>query len=246
MEQLDHLRQLQATGAFAEKGVYDYTSALERCYATEARYVGMFEDDILLADGWLVRALLGLSELPVDDGANSPWLFMRIFNQERSTGWATRRIGGNNEAGIIAGIALGIVAVTLPVRQYWQAARTYLDLEALGVLVLVLNPALVVLFYQSGKASMLPPSPGVFQEPFGCCSQAMIFPRSNVPLLIDFLQERREGQVDLLLNDLAQKAGLARYAMYPVQAQHIGEMLSNTASRVLQDTDMLQASSHRA
>jgi hypothetical protein len=69
---------------------------------------------------------------------------------------------------------------------------------------------------------MLPPSPGVFNEPFGCCSQAMIFPRQQVPVLIDFLRRKQKGQVDLLLNELAIERGLARYALYPVQAQHIG------------------------
>lgn len=189
----DHLRLLRETGVYAEKGVYDYMHALRRCFDTGAPYIGMFEDDILLADGWMVRTLQSLSQIPaVDDGEHS-WLFMRLFNQERSMGWASHRIGDNNETWIILGVALGIAVPTFLSQRKWHLARTYIDTETVAVVVLVLNPALVVLFFQSGKASLLPPRPGVFDEPFGCCSQAMVFPRTQVPLLLDFLGEQVKG-----------------------------------------------------
>jgi hypothetical protein len=219
----ERLRLLKETGAYAEKGVYDYMHALRRCYNTGAPFIGMFEDDILLADGWMVRTLQSLSQIPAVGDEESPWLFVRLFNQERSTGWASHDIGANHEAWIILGIALGIALPALLARRKWHFARTYIDLETVAVVVMVLNPALVILFFQSGKASLLPPRPGVFDEPFGCCSQAMVFPRTQVPLLLEFLEEQRKGQIDLLLDQLAQETGLTRYASYPVQAQHIGE-----------------------
>lgn len=213
-----HLAQLEQTGAYAEKGIFDYTYAMQRCYDSGTPFVGMFEDDILMADGWLVRTLLGLRQIPaVDD-----WLFMRLFNQERSTGWENTYIGGNKEHWIILGVGLVISTIAAVVRRRWWWARKNVDIESTCVLVLLLIPALVILFFQSGKASMLPPSPGVFDEPYGCCSQAMIFPRAQMPKVIDYLRSKRAGQVDLFLDDLAIETGLKRYAMYPVQAQHIG------------------------
>ncbi|KAL5603057.1 hypothetical protein FOBRF1_010590 [Fusarium oxysporum] len=200
--QTKHLNDLEQNGRYQEKGVFDYTYALERCYATGALYVGMFEDDIILAEGWFMRFLQGLSQ--ISDSGN--WLFMRLFNQERSTGWSSREIGGNNEFLIILGIDIGIAASVWFVRRQWRGSRKYLDLETLA----------------SGKASLFPPPPGVFKEPFGCCSQAMVFPRAKVPLLIGSLKERREGQIDLMLDEIASSNGLDRYALYPVQAQHIG------------------------
>jgi hypothetical protein len=53
----------------------------------------------------------------------------------------------------------------------------------------------------------------------------MVFPRTQVALLLDHLGEQRKGQIDLMLDQLAQEGGLTRYASYPVQAQHIGEFL---------------------
>ncbi|KAH7252530.1 hypothetical protein BKA59DRAFT_453748 [Fusarium tricinctum] len=214
-----HLRQLQKTQSYLEKGVFDYTYALQRCYDTGALYIGMFEDDIILADGWFIRTLRGLAGIP---GSTQDWLFMRLFNQERSTGWGSREIGGNHEHWIILGVGMGISALVLLAHKRWRASRRYLDLETLFVVVFILVPGLVILLYQSGKASLFPPSPGVFNEPFGCCSQAMIFPRVQVPPLITYLQGKKKGQVDLMLNDVATENGLGRYALYPVQAQHIG------------------------
>lgn len=222
VEERDRLRILQQTTAYAEKGVYDYIYGLEHCYAKETPFIGMLEDDILLADGWLVRTLQSLARLPTPVDEESSWLFLRLFNQERSTGWATRSVGGNNEAVIIVSIGLIISTFTYLVHRKWQRARTNIDIETIVVVVLLLNPALVILFFQCGKASMLPPSPGVVREPFGCCSQAMIFPRSVVPSIVMFLQKEKQGQIDTLLDDLAQEANLSRYALYPVQAQHIG------------------------
>ncbi|KAH6964371.1 hypothetical protein DER45DRAFT_610692 [Fusarium avenaceum] len=214
-----HLRQLQKTQSYLEKGVFDYTYALQRCYDTGALYIGMFEDDIILADGWFIRTLRGLAGIP---GSTQDWLFMRLFNQERSTGWGSREIGGNHEHWIILGVGMGISAFVLSIHKRWRASRRYLDLETLFVVVFILVPGLVILLYQSGKASLFPPSPGVFNEPFGCCSQAMIFPRVQVPPLITYLRGKKKGQVDLMLNDVATENGLDRYALYPVQAQHIG------------------------
>lgn len=214
----DRLSYLEQAGGYAEKGIFDYTYAMEHCYESGAPYIGMFEDDILMADGWLVRTLLGLREIP----ATADWLFLRLFNQERSTSWANTDIGGNHEHWIVIGAGSVISTITYLAGRRWRWVRKNIDPESIGVLVLLLIPAFVVLFFQSGRASVLPPRPGVFDQPYGCCSQALIFPRAQMPRIIDFLRENRAGQVDLYLDELADNTGLKRYALYPVQAQHIG------------------------
>lgn len=219
---MERVRNWEESGNFREKGVFDYNQALQRCYDTGAPYVGIFEDDILLADGWFVRTLRGLQDIMSSGQDETSWLFMRIFNQERSTGWASREIGGNNEIFIIIGIAFGFLLPITLARWKWRSVRQYLDWETISVLVFMLNPAMVILFFQCGKASMLPPSPGVAAEGFGCCSQAMIFPREQAPALMDYLKWMKRGQVDLLLKHYAKEEQLLRYNLYPVQAQHIG------------------------
>lgn len=220
--ELDHVRHMEESGNYSKKGVFDYIQALQRCYDTGAPYIGLFEDDILLADGWLVRTLRGLEDISLSGQDETSWLFLRIFNQERSIGWAKRQILGNNEHWIALGIALGFILPISLARWKWRSVRQYLDWESICVLAFMFNPAMVILFFQCGKASMLPPAPGVAAEGFGCCSQAMIFPRERVPGLMEYLENIRRGQVDLLLKHHAKDEGLLRYNLYPTQAQHIG------------------------
>ncbi|OJD14587.1 hypothetical protein AJ78_05074 [Emergomyces pasteurianus Ep9510] len=234
------LQTLEETANFQEKGVFDYTYALKQCYAKKTPYIAMFEDDTLFADGWLVRSLIALREIEsAAADVMKPWLYMRLFNQERSTGWAHRNIGGNNEPWIILGIAAAILAPAFLVRRWLQLRRSSSSssrdcaayLGAIYAIVLFTVPCFVILFFQAGKASMLPPSPGVFRELFGCCSQAMIFPSERVPGLIEFLERKERGQVDLLLKDLAIAEGFDTYALYPVQVQHIGSSSVRGTSR---------------
>ncbi|KAG6011797.1 hypothetical protein E4U43_008125 [Claviceps pusilla] len=214
---------------FSEKGVFDYTYALEQCHKTGTPYVGIFEDDIMLAEGWLVHLLSGLSRLERDasssissSSSSKPWLYLRMFNQERSTGWLSTRIGDNHEHWIITALWLALAPPMLLARRRWKAAHAVFSPASMFVLLGLIIPSYVVLFFQSGKASLWPPRRGLADEPFGCCSQIMIFPREQVLPLMDFLRQKKTGQIDLLLNERAEEEGLTRYALYPVMAQHIG------------------------
>ncbi|THZ71410.1 hypothetical protein D6C85_05309 [Aureobasidium pullulans] len=70
---------------------------------------------------------------------------------------------------------------------------------------------------------MLPPHPGVRKERFGCCAQGLVFPRAKAPRVVEYLNAKQSGQIDLMLDDLAREDKLNRYALYPVQVQHIVE-----------------------
>ena len=223
-ERLEELKRYETVGAVKPKGVFDYTYALQHCYEQGAEWVALFEGDVIFASGWFARMLDGLRQIEeVLRLRTSDWIFMRLFNQERSTGWSNRYVGGNNEHWISLGIDLVALPLLFIARRKSPGARRHLDNWTLAVLCFLAIPSMVVLFFKAGKASMLPPSPGVRIEPFGCCSQAMVFSRDQVPPTIQYLRERVEGQVDLMLNDRSRATGLARIALYPVQVQHIGK-----------------------
>ncbi|KAJ4256062.1 hypothetical protein NW762_009136 [Fusarium torreyae] len=101
-----HMGYLEQTGQYAEKGVFDYTYELQRCYESGASYVGMFENDIILAHGWLIKTLRGLREITSSDENYQDWLSMRLLNLEGLIGWVSHDIGGNNESCLIFGIGL--------------------------------------------------------------------------------------------------------------------------------------------
>ncbi|KAL9094340.1 MAG: hypothetical protein Q9165_003481 [Trypethelium subeluteriae] len=215
--------ELEEAADWQAKSIFDYTYALSSCYDLGTPYVLMLEDDILLADSWLIRTLAALrSSEPTTGLAPHEWLYLRLFNQERSTGWSSRRIGANHEALISLGLILLILSLAIPLRRSYPTLRACLDKPTLAVVCLIAVPSLVVLFFQSGKASLLPPRPGLTIQNFGCCSQALLYPRDHVPGLLQYLRERERGQYDLMINDYAREQGLQRLSLYPVMVQHVG------------------------
>ena len=221
--ELETLEQLELKQDFLTKAVQDYIHALNDCYNTEAEWIIIFEDDILLADGWFIKTKQAIQNLVNQLQPNDDWLFMRLFNQERSIGWESHRIGGNNEFLIAIPISLTVFTVLCILRKRFQTLRPHFDNATLAVICLLAIPTFIVLFFQSGKANMLPPRPGIRKEDFGCCAQGMVFPRHQVALITEYLNFRQRGQIDMMLDELAVDNTLNRYALYPVQLQHVGQ-----------------------
>lgn len=224
---LEELAKYESEKKWHEKATNDYITALNRCYHnTTAPYITILEGDVLVADGWLARTMLSLKTLEMRmeaKGREGAWLDLRLFNQERSTGFESRAWLGNNVPIIASGAAILVCCSLLLLRRCWRNAGACIDNATIAVICLIVVPATVVLFYQSGKASVLPPSPGVYEEGFGCCSQGLVFNRAHVPELTDYLQQHVSSQgYDMMTRDFGREMGLARWAQYPMLMQHLG------------------------
>ena len=96
-------------------------------------------------------------------------------------------------------------------------------------------PVFVWLFFASGKASLVGSPPGVREEWFGCCNQALVYNRPHVDGLARLLEARSRlpsgGRADMLNKDFAWHHGLARISAYPMVAQHMG-IISATRTRL--------------
>ncbi|KAI9725188.1 MAG: hypothetical protein M1828_003369 [Chrysothrix sp. TS-e1954] len=242
-----HIAQLALQHETDEKGTLDYTVALQYCLEkTNAPWLAVFEDDILFADGWLARTVHGLRtvERTVHEthtpevsqkppGETRGWLLLRLFNQERSTGWVSRAVGGNHELPISLGIAAGALPLLILLRRKGHyTLRTHLDNPTLALIIILFIPVLVVLFFQAGKASMLPPTPGVRPEDFGCCSQALVFNRAEASGLIDYLRAQGRGRCDLMTTMYARETGIKRWSQYPMMVQHVGSHSATGTSEI--------------
>ena len=108
------------------------------------------------------------------------------------------------------------------IRSLWGSSRRYLDVRAIVVICVVTVPAFTGLAFMIGKYNLFPMHGVVEMEKYGCCTQAMVFPRDQVPDLIEFLHERKSGQTDSLIEEYADQKKLRRYALAPPQVQHIG------------------------
>ncbi|KAF2155430.1 hypothetical protein K461DRAFT_319840 [Myriangium duriaei CBS 260.36] len=228
LEEQDAIAGMLNEGRMKDKAARDYATALQICQEkSTCPYVAVFEGDVIFADGWLARTYKSLREMVTDPGrlglGERDWLDMRLFNQERSTGWVSKKVGGNHELGISMGIGAGLCLAALVLWRVRPAAQQRLTPGVLVVLCLFTVPVAVSLFYLSGKASLLPPRPGVRSEFFGCCSQALVFNRRQVSGLIDFLREQEHPLLyDMMTRNFAFANKLQRLAQYPMMAQHIG------------------------
>lgn len=84
----------------------------------------------------------------------------------------------------------------------------------------------IVLYFLAGRVTVQPMRAGVhLMNRFGCCSQALLFPREKVPVLRDYFEYRRTTSpkpVDSVIEALADKAGFDRLAVSLSQMQHVG------------------------
>ncbi|KAJ2982150.1 hypothetical protein NUW58_g6504 [Xylaria curta] len=230
------------------KTLYDYAYAIRHCAkTTNAPYIALFEDDIILADGWGARTLKNLRVVEemmkdprrhdpargrVEPGGPNSWLYLRLFNQERSFGWGGGYGFRSNNAHIISlAVSIPLLAIILLGRRFLFPRHLARQVDGWVLLIIcgVAVPLFVWLFFASGKASLLGSPPGVREEWFGCCSQALVFNRKHALGLSDFLMEASTkpggaGRGDMLPKDFAWQHGLARISAYPMLAQHLGRI----------------------
>ncbi|KAI1342267.1 hypothetical protein F5Y15DRAFT_336203 [Xylariaceae sp. FL0016] len=233
--------------ALERKTVHDYAYALDRCVkTTDAPYIAIFEGDILLADGWAARTLKDLQAIDkmmaeptrqtpqrgqVEPGRPSSWLYLRLFNQERSFGWSGGIGFRSNNVHIIS-LAVGIplLFVLLLSRRMLlpRHLARHLDGWVMFLVCGVAVPLFVWLFFASGKASLVGAPSGVREEFFGCCNQALVYNRAHAQDLSDFMMaataKESPGRSDMLPKDFAFEHGLARISAYPMLAQHAGRV----------------------
>lgn len=201
----------------------DYTDVLNHCFQQDTPYIAIFEDDIIAADGWLAKSLMGLSSL---NTLNRGWLYMRLFYTETALMWTNEDFWYRNMPlafVLMTGVALILLLIT---KRVTISARLPLDWPTIAVICLVTVPAFTGLFFMIGKYNVSPLQGVVEMNKHGCCTQGMIFPQHQVPGLIKWLEERKSGQTDLLIEEYADAKGLRRFAHAPPQLQHIGSTSS--------------------
>ncbi|XXG98583.1 H(+)-transporting V1 sector ATPase subunit F [Hypoxylon texense] len=248
-ELMGFAKDRQNKHALERKTVYDYAYALDRCVqTTDAPYIALLEGDILLADGWAARTLMNLRTIEnmmqdprrrnpergqVEPGVPNTWLYLRLFNQERSFGWSGGTGFRSNNIHIIsAAVSIPLLLVLLLARrQLPRHLSRHLDRWTLLVVCGAAVPLFLWLFYASGKASLLGSAPGVREEFFGCCNQALVYNRAHAGALAEYMARASEqkkrgspGRSDMLPKQFAWDRGLARVSAYPMLAQHAGRV----------------------
>jgi hypothetical protein len=82
----------------------------------------VLEDDVIFADGWLVKTLNGLYTLSHGPTArNGSWIYLRLFFTETSLAWSTSDFWYRNML-LAFGLVIGSgYALLSAVRRYWPS-----------------------------------------------------------------------------------------------------------------------------
>lgn len=186
---------------------------------TNAPFVSIFEDDVIFADGWLSKTVKGLAELR----RSTTWLYLRLFYTETSLRWRTDQDFWFRHLWLtIAAIAALSTLLSIILRHFHKPLRSILTNQTIAAMAVVTMPAFTILYFMVGKYNVLPLSGVERMDKYGCCTQALVFPRAQVPDLVAYLARRESGQTDTIIEEYADEVGLKRYALAPQVVQHVG------------------------
>ena len=210
--------------------ISDYSYLLRDCFhRTDAPYIAIFEDDILFAEGWLSKTLDALAELRQK---STEWVYLRLFYTETVLFWKDDDFWYSHLL-LTYGLAISLTAISLLfLRTFSRLARSHLDNTTLLVLAFITVPAFVTLTFMFGKYNLMPMNGLSRMNDMGCCTQALVFTRTQAVDIMELLEERKVGQTDLLIEEYANNMGLERYALAPPQVQHMGVISSRGASKL--------------
>lgn len=162
----------------------------------------------------------------------SPGLYLRLFYTEEFLGWNSEDWPYYLFYSILA--VCFVSCILLGTRQYQPHSRPYLPNGTIFLFGFICTPLLIGLFFAAGRVTMLPIPNGVHQMPrFGCCSQALVFPQSRIPDLVDLYSSRRIGYVDMITEEYANEHNEIRWAVTPSVVQHIGRRSSKGLDNAL-------------
>ena len=210
---------------FRKKALVDYTVLLKECYKKGVPWVVMLEDDVVGADGWFARTKKAVEGLAGRRDFHD-MLYLRLFYNERLLGWNSEEWLGYVVRSLL--VEISIAAILFAALRYVPHAPTYLTSRTLTTILFVCTPICITLYFAAGRLTVASPSTGLNRmDTYGCCSQAFVFPREQIPDLINWYESQPDGGfVDVLTETYANDNDLARWALTPSVFQHVGSKSS--------------------
>jgi hypothetical protein len=221
------IKEWEDGGLYRNKTIFDYTYLLNDCYATGARYIAMIEDDTLAVEGWYPRALAALKkiqiEMEMERRAGQEWVYLRLFYVEDLFGWNSENWKLYLSWSFVFWAIMTSAVFVTRARSRSRPVQMFLSNPSILVISAVCIPALVGLFFASGRNSIRPLALGIHEmNKFGCCSQGYVFPSNIVPSLLAKTNLQTDWLVDMMVEKIADGQGWIRWAEAPSLLQHIG------------------------
>jgi hypothetical protein len=210
-------------GWYRNKTIYDYTYLLRNCYETQADYVLMIEDDTLAARDWHAGTVKSLQTISATMQArtHSRWAYLRLFYVEDLLGWNSEEWPKYLCWSFVVWFSMTSGMLYAKKRSRWQLeAITY---PCIAIIAVMFIPLGIGLHFMAGRQTMWPIQAGVqTMNKYGCCSQALVFPRTIIPLILSKTDLTTDWLVDMMIEKIADKEELERWAVVPALFQHIG------------------------
>ncbi|KOC07182.1 integral membrane protein [Aspergillus flavus AF70] len=147
-EEFSHLQELEKARNFHEKGIFDCIYSLRICTTTNASYIAIFEEDNIIADGWMVKTLKALSDISYRSTQN-PWIDLRLFYTETLMSWSLSDFAYRNMIFIFLVVQLAVFAGFM-LRRRLAYGHPYLHYPIIGVICLLSVPSSLGLTYMTG------------------------------------------------------------------------------------------------
>lgn len=229
------LRSQESAKGHEKKALFDYSYTLQTCLNTTASYILMLEDDVLAAEGWYSRTRAAIEEMEMQPRFDKS-LYLRLFYNTRLQGWNSQFWPYYLWWSIVA--ELSLAAVLWLLRRNISSARQFLTPRTIATMLLVCSPACIGLYFAAGRQIVtLTPTDIHEMNQFGCCSQALLFPRGKCPPLLDYFKRKKRGLRDELIEKYADENQLTRWAMTPSVFQHIGARSTKWRGAGSEDVD---------
>ncbi|KAF9886598.1 hypothetical protein FE257_011238 [Aspergillus nanangensis] len=231
------LRRLEMSKNYKKKSLIDYRLALQSCYNnTDAPWIMMLEDDVVAESAWYTHMTQSIQKIEEwkDQGKLHDWLYLRLFYTEKFLGW------NSENWAVYLGWSVLIVALVAAVgifsRRKVRPLRDVLTNPFLAIVCLICVPSVIGLYFLAGRVTMRPMQPGIhLMNKHGCCSQAMVFPREKVPLVMNQLEIVqdwiRPKAVDTVIEMVGNENAFDRLAVSPPLMQHVGAASYKTEAK---------------
>lgn len=214
------------SGKFLTKGLYDYSYLLAKCAERHTPYIAIFEDDTVAMDGWFHRTVFAIREAERQTllrHAKDSFLYVRLFYTERYMGWNSEYWPTYVCWSLIAAGALAAILFSSRKTKFAVILCRFLSPRCIVLLSYFMLTVAILLFFALGRMTVLPIRTGVSEMArFGCCSQALVFPRNKAVELVSYFNDRRTGFMDILTEEFAEQRDELRFAITPSLVQHVG------------------------
>lgn len=148
-------------------------------------------------------------------------LYLRLFYAHKYLGWNSEEWFIYFSSSLL--VVASVTAALITTRHFLPPTSHFIPKKIIAVICLVCTPLCMLLFFFAGRVSLFPPRTGIHQTPkFGCCSQALTFPRAHIADVIEWYESKGKGEADKLLEAHADAHNEVQWALTPSLFQLVG------------------------